>query len=91
MAMSEYKSGTAFTGVIGRTYDTSSPAWPQPLASKAGAPNVLFIVLDDVGFGQLGCFGGPCETPTWIAWQEMACGTTTCTPRRSVRRRAHAS
>ena len=63
MAMNEYKSGTAFTGVIGRTYDTSSPAWPQPLRSKAGAPNVLFIVLDDVGFGQLGCFGGPCETP----------------------------
>ncbi len=63
MSMNEYKSGTAFTGVIGRTYDTSSPAWPQPLRSKAGAPNVLFIVLDDVGFGQLGCFGGPCETP----------------------------
>lgn len=63
MAMNEYRSGTAFTGVIGRTYDTSSPAWPQPLRSKAGAPNVLFIVLDDVGFGQLGCFGGPCETP----------------------------
>src|ERR1700739_1182840 len=63
MAMNEYKSGTAFTGVIGRTYDTSSPAWPQPLRSKPGAPNVLFIVLDDVGFGQLGCFGGPCETP----------------------------
>jgi arylsulfatase A-like enzyme len=63
MAMNEYKSGTAFTGVIGRTYDVSRPAWPQPLRPKAGAPNVLFIVLDDVGFGQLGCFGGPCETP----------------------------
>ncbi len=63
MSMNEYKSGTAFTGVIGRTYDTSTPAWPQPLRSKAGAPNVLFIVLDDVGFGQLGCYGGPCETP----------------------------
>jgi len=63
MAMNEYKTGTAFTGVIGRTYDTSTPAWPQPLRSKAGTPNVLFLVLDDVGFGQLGCFGGPCETP----------------------------
>ena len=64
MGMNEYKSGTAFTGVIGRTYDVSSPAWPQPLRAKTGAPNVLFIVLDDVGFGQLSCFGGPCETPT---------------------------
>jgi arylsulfatase len=26
-------------------------------------PNILFIVLDDTGFGQLGCFGGPMETP----------------------------
>ncbi|MEQ9811774.1 MAG: arylsulfatase [Azospirillaceae bacterium] len=63
MSLKEYKSGTAFTGVIGRTFDVSSPAWPQPLRAPMGAPNVLFIVLDDVGFGQLGCFGGPCETP----------------------------
>jgi arylsulfatase A-like enzyme len=63
MPLKEYKPGTAFTGVIGRTFDVSSPAWPQPLRAKEGAPNVLFIVLDDVGFGQIGCFGGPCETP----------------------------
>ena len=63
MALKEYKPGTAFSGVIGRTFDVSQPAWPQPLRAKEGAPNVLFIVLDDVGFGQIGCFGGPCETP----------------------------
>ena len=63
MALKEYKPGTAFPGVIGRTFDVSSPAWPEPLRAKEGAPNVLFIVLDDVGFGQIGCFGGPCETP----------------------------
>jgi hypothetical protein len=28
-----------------------------------GAPNVLFIVLDDTGFGQLGCYGSPIATP----------------------------
>jgi arylsulfatase len=49
--------------VIGRTFDQSSPAWPEPLRAKEGAPNVLFIVLDDVGFGQISCFGGPCKTP----------------------------
>jgi arylsulfatase len=63
VALKEYKPGTAFTGVIGRTFDSSSPAWPEPLRAKDGAPNVLFIILDDVGFGQLSCFGGPCETP----------------------------
>ena len=61
--LTEYKPGTAFTGVIGRTFDVSAPAWPEPLRAKAGAPNVLFIILDDTGFGHLGCYGSPIETP----------------------------
>ena len=44
------------------TYE-SSPAWPRPLRAKPGAPNVLMIVLDDTGFGQLGCYGSPIATP----------------------------
>ena len=63
MALKEYKPGTAFTGVIGRTFDVSSPAWPQPLRAKEGTPNVLFIVQDDTGFGQMGCYGSPIKTP----------------------------
>jgi arylsulfatase len=59
----EYLPGTTFPGVVGRTFDTSTPAWPAPLRSKPGAPNVLFIVLDDTGFGQLGCYGSPIHTP----------------------------
>ena len=63
MALKEYKPGTAFTGVIGRTFDVSSPAWPEPLRAKQGAANVLFIVMDDTGFGQMGCYGSPIHTP----------------------------
>ncbi len=63
MAIKEYKPGSAFPGVIGRTFDVSSPAWPMPRRAKAGAPNVLFLVLDDTGFGQLGCYGSPISTP----------------------------
>ena len=63
MALKEYKPGTAFTGVIGRTFDVSEPAWPEPLRAKEGAPNVLFIVQDDTGFGQMGCYGSPIKTP----------------------------
>jgi len=63
MALKEYKPGTAFSGVIGRTFDVSSPAWPAPLRAKAGAPNVIFIVQDDTGFGHMGCYGSPIETP----------------------------
>ena len=63
MTLKEYKPGTAFNGIIGRTFDTSEPAWPEPLRAKDGAPNVLFIVLDDTGFGQIGCYGSPINTP----------------------------
>lgn len=58
-----YKDGTPFTGVIGRTTEESSPAWPEPPRPPEGAPNVVFFVLDDVGFGQLSSFGGLVETP----------------------------
>ena len=58
-----YPEGTPFPGTIGRTVETSSPAWPQPVQPPDGAPNVLLVVLDDVGFGQLSAFGGLCRTP----------------------------
>jgi len=60
----EYKPGTPFPGVIGRTLDESSPAWPEPTRAKEGAPNILFFVLDDVGYGQLSSYGGLVNTPT---------------------------
>ncbi len=63
MAFSEYQPGTTFPGRIGRTTDESTPAWPQPVRAVPGSPNVLFIVLDDTGFGQLGCYGSPIATP----------------------------
>ncbi|MBW4698704.1 MAG: arylsulfatase [Aphanocapsa lilacina HA4352-LM1] len=63
MALNEYKAGMAFPGIIGRTADVSTPAWPQPNRARSGTPNVLFIVLDDTGFAQLGCFGSPISTP----------------------------
>jgi arylsulfatase A-like enzyme len=67
MALKEYRPGAAFPGVVGRTADVSTPAWPSPLRAKKGAPNVLFIVLDDTGFGHLSCFGGLVETPNFDA------------------------
>ena len=59
MALKEYKPGTTFPGRMGRTIGESDPAWPSPVRAKEGAPNVLFIVIDDTGFGQLGCYGSP--------------------------------
>src|SRR6516165_7243087 len=89
MALKEYKSGTTFPGVIGRTIQESSPAWPEPLRAKPGAPNVLFIILDDSGFGRLGCFGGLINTPnidrfaeTGLRYNNMLT-TALCSPSRS--------
>src|SRR5678816_516068 len=49
-------------------YDAKDPeakfAPIKPLRPPAGAPNVLVILLDDVGFGASSAFGGPCNTPT---------------------------
>ena len=67
MAILEYEPGAAFPGVIGRTAEESAPAWPAPVRARDGAPNVVFIVLDDTGFGQLGCYGSPIETPSFDA------------------------
>ena len=85
MPLEEYRPGTAFPGVIGRTFDQSSPAWPQPLRAQEGMANVLFIILDDTGFGQLGCYGSRFAPPTWITWPRVGWSTTTCTPLRCAR------
>src|SRR5829696_8837338 len=63
MPVTEYEQGGTFPGKVGRTAQESEPAWPAPRRATDGAPNVLFFVLDDVGYGQLSCFGGLVETP----------------------------
>ncbi len=52
-----------FGGQIGRDWRDSQPWWPPEPTPPAGAPNVVLVVLDDVGFAQLGCYGSDLETP----------------------------
>ena len=52
-----------FKGSIGRTYRDSRPWWPEEPCAPKGAPNIVFIVLDDVGFADLGCYGSEIATP----------------------------
>ena len=52
-----------FRGTIGRTFRDSLPSWPQPVQPPSEAPNIVFIVLDDVGFSDLGCYGSEISTP----------------------------
>lgn len=52
-----------FQGRIGRTVHESEPSWPGEIRPPAGAPNVVVVILDDVGFAQLGVYGSDIETP----------------------------
>ena len=54
-----------FRGTVGRYHWESEAYWPPEPVPPAGAPNVLVVVLDDVGFAQLGCFGSDIDTPTF--------------------------
>src|SRR5256886_4308900 len=76
------------------TYDAKDPdtkfAPIKPLRPPTGAPNVLVILLDDVGFGASSAFGGPCQTPTA---EQLATGglkynrlhtTALCSPTRAA-------
>ncbi len=58
------KPEPAFVGKIGRTTQDSVKDFPKMLEAPKGAPNILVILTDDVGFGASSTFGGPIPTPT---------------------------
>jgi len=59
------KPAPAFQGKIGRTVKDSTPDFPKSVEAPGGAPNVLLILTDDVGFGATSTFGGPIQTPNF--------------------------
>ena len=54
----------SFGGTIGRTVKDSTPWWPTARKPPAGAPNILVVLFDDVGFSDFGCYGSSIRTPT---------------------------
>src|SRR3954453_1305228 len=76
-------------GTINVDIRDSKPDWEpfEPPSPPGGAPSVVYIVLDDVGFSALGCYGGPVETPNidriaghggrYTQWQPTALGSGT--------------
>ena len=54
-----------YEGVVGRTLDDSTPWWPPLPSAPDGTPNVVMVLLDDVGYAQFGCYGSDIATPTF--------------------------
>ncbi len=82
---------TPTASVAGTTIQDSKMTWrKEPERLKPGAPNVLIVLIDDVGFGQADTFGGECHTPTltrlWntgIAYNTFHT-TSICSPTRAA-------
>lgn len=82
---------TRFNGEIREDIRDSKPDWAPFLAPQArkGAPNVLMLVWDDLGYATMDVFGGPVETPNMRRIQERGVSfsnfhtTALCSPTRS--------
>jgi arylsulfatase len=80
----------AFGGTIERNALQSTPFWPPRIVPPEGAPNVLLIITDDVGFGAPSTFGGVIPTPALDRIAEMGLrytnmhSTALCSPTRAA-------
>lgn len=63
-AIQQANAQQPYQGVVGRTFAESKEWWPEPLKAKTGSPNVIWILIDDVGYGASSAFGGLIQTPT---------------------------
>jgi len=79
------------SSLAGETIQTSRMKWRTPPRRLApDAPNVLIILLDDIGYGQADTFGGECHTPTLSRlWREGIADnafhtTSICSPTRAA-------
>ncbi|MDT0574670.1 arylsulfatase [Croceicoccus sp. F390] len=52
-----------FDGKIAVAQQDATPAFSSPVRAPSGAPNILLVLTDDVGFGAASTFGGPVPTP----------------------------
>jgi arylsulfatase A-like enzyme len=63
-ANAQYTPAQPYKGKAGKTVKDTQESWPEKKKAPAGAPNVVWILLDDIGYGTISTFGGLVNTPT---------------------------
>jgi arylsulfatase len=82
--------GAPFAGTLGRTHETSIPAWPVFPKPPEGAPNIVVVMLDDAGFAASEAFGGLVKTPAMSRLRQEGAAynsfhvTAVCSPTRAA-------
>ncbi len=81
---------SGFGGHVGRTFAGSKSWWPPKVTPPEGAPNVVIMLVDDLGYSDLGCYGSEIETPNVDAMAERGLRYTNfhvtpmCSPTRAA-------
>jgi len=67
------RSNGPFKGRIGKTYKDSKVDFPDPVTPPEDAPNVLIVLIDDLGFGGSGEYGRLIPTPNFDRVANLSC------------------
>jgi len=60
---SPYRTYAGFDGRVGRTFSQSRPSWRPRTRPPANSPNIVIVLVDDMGFSDVACFGSEIDTP----------------------------